>query len=417
MSPIPHVIHAQSPVATREPPAASVVPALSAAQHIPALDGVRGVALLLVLALHAVDVVPVRSHVDSFVRSVTDTGYTGVDLFFVLSGFLITGILLDTKDRAGYFRTFYGRRVLRIVPIYVAFLVAALWLLPPLGLISATHTLALHLRQGWYWSYLTNVLVARGGWGGVIYGAGHLWSLSVEEQFYLVWPLCVFAMSRRGVLFTAAGAVVAAEVLRLVAILHGVSGIAVYVLLPTRMDALAAGAMLAVCARWPEAWPTMCRWLSRLALPACLVLAVLFGRLHGLPNDGPLVQLFGFPAVIVIASTIVALAVGPELGHQRRSRWAHPALRFVGRYSYGMYLWHLPIVVFLSARVFPGGRPRLLFGTAAPWQLAFTLLVFAATLAAALASWHLIELPFLRLKRFIPSPVAPVGTRSIPFRG
>jgi peptidoglycan/LPS O-acetylase OafA/YrhL len=154
----------------------------------PRLDGVRGIAILLVLVYHLTlygGMAPNGPFLDRLWRTWTLPLGLGVDLFFVLSGFLITGILLDTKDGPDYFRNFYARRFLRIFPLYYATLAATFLLIP-----------AVRLDAVWYWTYLINYRFADVGWPRVAY-LGHFWTLAVEEQFYLVWPALVFFVPRR----------------------------------------------------------------------------------------------------------------------------------------------------------------------------------------------------------------------------
>lgn len=155
--------------------------------HLQELDGLRGFAILLVLCSHLVSLPPGgRSpFVDRLVGMILGLGWVGVDLFFVLSGFLITGILVQSRGGPHYFRNFYARRSLRIFPLYYLFLAIATFISPLL--LSPESILTLPKEHAWvYWLYLSN-------FGGKPSEAfAHTWSLAVEEQFYLVWPAIVF---------------------------------------------------------------------------------------------------------------------------------------------------------------------------------------------------------------------------------
>src|SRR5262245_1871381 len=151
--------------------------------HVQSLDGLRGIAILLVMLFHfsdnGSDLAPSSVLVDRIFHRLSGAGWIGVDLFFVLSGFLITGILFDAKGTPSYFRNFYVRRALRIFPLYYVALV--LLLIMPL---MVQHRPVPHLAArdaGWYFAYLSNVKMARAGWPSHT-GLAHLWSLSVEEQ-------------------------------------------------------------------------------------------------------------------------------------------------------------------------------------------------------------------------------------------
>ncbi len=174
--------------------------------HVPALDKVRGLAILAVILFHTLPSAPNGTLVDSVVVHVLGMGWTGVDLFFVLSGFLITGILINERSRPHYFRTFFGRRILRIVPVYVAFMLFSMWIAPVVGASTAAAALRLRELQGWYWPYLTNIFIALHGWDATADGTSHLWSLAVEEQFYLLWPVAVLLIPLRHFLALRSGA-------------------------------------------------------------------------------------------------------------------------------------------------------------------------------------------------------------------
>ena len=218
--------------------------------HLPALDGLRGVAVLLVLGFHFLHL-DGREELpfDRAVLAAAGAGWCGVDLFFVLSGFLITGILLDAKGSEGWLSTFWTRRALRIFPLHYAYLAAlflvAPWLLPAAGLAVPATT------QAWFWTYSGNVLFAlRGTFDGAPSFTAHLWSLAVEEQFYLVWPLVVALLTRRGVAWACLTAIAGAAALRFALLSHGPElANAAYVLMPSRMDALAIGGLAATLAR------------------------------------------------------------------------------------------------------------------------------------------------------------------------
>jgi len=234
--------------------------------YVPALDGVRGLAIIMVMLAHFTSYGGLHPVVflDRAYRSVVMLGGTGVDLFFVLSGFLITGILLDSRHEAGYFRNFYMRRVLRIFPLYYATL-AGCFLILPLFRGGDEELARLLSEQGWYWTYLANVRMALDGWPA-FNSIGHFWSLAVEEQFYMVWPLAVFAVGGKRLRILCV-MVILGSLLARVAFWQAGFLPRINVMTVARMDALAAGAFLAVAARRPgglQAW-------ARRARPVALV--------------------------------------------------------------------------------------------------------------------------------------------------
>ncbi len=161
---------------------------------IPALEGVRGVAILAVLAHQLLIDGYAGGRALEILRMPFQTGWAGVQLFFVLSGFLITGILLDTRRAENFWSSFYARRALRIFPVYYL-------------LLAVTYAIAPHRHQVFYWLYLANLRQLAAG--PAVESLGHCWSLSVEEQFYLVWPFAVRLLDERGLVRLCAAIVVA----------------------------------------------------------------------------------------------------------------------------------------------------------------------------------------------------------------
>src|SRR5919112_3639916 len=150
--------------------------------HVPVLDGVRGLAILLVLFRHTSRWMHAEPGAGSAVYAMLSSGWVGVDLFFVLSGFLITGILVDSRGGEHYFRNFYVRRALRIFPLYYGFLAVVFLVLPQFYGYEGGKFGTLQDNQPWYWGYLVNVLVAARGTDQTPLNTTHLWSLAVEEQ-------------------------------------------------------------------------------------------------------------------------------------------------------------------------------------------------------------------------------------------
>ncbi|HLL88149.1 MAG TPA: acyltransferase, partial [Tepidisphaeraceae bacterium] len=188
-------------------------PLPAARTHYPALDGLRGLAILLVMVSHYVAPPAGGGRWGLVFRRAADAGWVGVDLFFALSGFLITGILLDAKGKPGFFRNFFARRTLRVFPLYYGVLFVVCVLLPALGLLK----LGVPLSQRWLWLYATNLfpLLRSADGAGFFFPNswdlqfGHFWSLAVEEHFYLAWPLVVYALGRRPLMVTCAALMVA----------------------------------------------------------------------------------------------------------------------------------------------------------------------------------------------------------------
>ena len=363
--------------------------------HLPGLDGVRAIAILMVIVYHSLNGLPGMTRAQRLFLDLTGAGWVGVDLFFVLSGFLITGILMDSRNASHILRNFYVRRSLRIVPVYVAFLLFSLWIAAPLGTSSAEEVAQLHRTQVWFWTYTQNVLVALHSWDATSFPMAHLWSLAVEEQFYLVWPIAVLLLSPASLRRGAVVCILAAEFFRLALIQRGADGTVVFVMLPTRMDSLAAGAFLACAYRDPVLWSQVLRARKYLATVAALCLVALLFFFHTIDKLAPLAQLVAFPAFVGLGAVVVASAASGCAWLSGRT------LRFIGKISYGMYVWHLVVMRLILTQV---SVPE----TTAPqaWWMFYAIMVVGTvcgTVVVALISWHVIERPFLQLKRFVPS--------------
>ncbi|HLZ30753.1 MAG TPA: acyltransferase [Chloroflexota bacterium] len=367
--------------------------------HIPALDGLRGLAILLVLVQHAY-VPPGEGLVDRFVRFWMDSGWLGVDLFFVLSGFLISGLLLDARAKPGYFRNFYARRVLRIFPVYYLVLAFMFLVAPRLG--NWVHTEGIGGTAVWYVAYLANVHAALRG--PTFTALGPTWSLAVEEQFYLVWPLIVLLCNRRRLTLACIAIIVLAPLIRVGLLLGGMDLWGVYALTPARMDGFALGAGLALLARSERRLASYAR-LGRTAVllggTGLVALAVWQGSFRW---DTVGMETAGFSLGALAFGGLLWLAIAPG----RVAGWLQvPVLRSFGRYSYAIYLLQVPILEVLyrlmwGTDVWTRGSERLLFGSPVLSQLVFCVILATASWSAGWLSWHLLEQHVLALKRFVP---------------
>jgi peptidoglycan/LPS O-acetylase OafA/YrhL len=377
------------------------------ARHVTELDGIRGLAILLVLITHF----GVYGHESvgwfgAAYHKLVDFGWSGVDLFFVLSGFLITGILLESKGSPGYFRSFYMRRVLRILPLYYcAVMVFFIVLLPALRILApgrATITGATRLpaiEQLWYYFHLSNWRIAY----NVTYnGVDHFWSLAIEEQFYAVWPLVVFLLSRRALLRVCGGVMALSFMLRSLPSVHASMQHyphVVYCLTPFRVEPLALGSCLAVLisderfrAHWRE-------WAAAAAGAGALCLAVVMAVTRSSSFEPIPMAMFGYSGVgLVAAAGVCYAAMRSGASSPGAAFLRSPALVELGRLSYGIYVIHRPLSI-LAPPVQAALMPRI-GGVAA--SLVVTFVGSAASYFLAIGSWHWIEQPFLRLKSRFP---------------
>ena len=371
---------------------------MSSERKLP-LDGVRGLAVFVVIIHNSAWIAGESGHfLLKLVTAIAATGWIGVQVFFVLSGYLITGILLDTKGRSQYFRSFYVRRVLRIFPLYYAIIALTIVVAPRLAW-STVWADAIRQSHRWaYWLYVQNWAITSPG----IAPLSHTWSLAVEEQFYLVWPLIVWYFGRRGLtnlcLFTMLGT----PLIRLALLRSGVDQNVTYALTIARWDALAAGALVALLVRNSHGRILLVRWQGRLTALAGIGLAALVASKRGFHSFELSVQVIGQSLISILSATLIAFAVeeGPGVPRRLQVFLSMRTFRILGKYSYAMYLFHQPIQQFLTPLL--GDQVR---GADSPWRLArltlYLLLVLALTFLAALASWRVIEKPCLDLKNRI----------------
>ena len=368
---------------------------------IPALDGLRGIAIILVMVHHFTYYRP-TSGIDALIGDVLFFGWAGVDLFFVLSGFLITGILLDTRDSGRYFTTFYARRILRIFPLYYLVLFLALVVMPKFPTVDAVlmgHDVPVELPPQWpYWSYLTNFSIADRGW---VHWVDVGWSLAIEEHFYLVWPLVIWLCPPRLVAWLCTGIFVAEVFARSFARASGVPVLPIYLFTWFRLDGLVIGALLAVAQR-RGIMPA----LDRLA-PVVVIVGVA-GLIAVTLQGGHTwwwnrrMQQFGYSLIAVTAGAMLVSAINRPADSLWPRMLSAGWLRAFGKYSYCLYLIHLPVMRAVREYVFnPDDYETLAI---APWigQVLFYPVAAAPAFALAWLSWRLFEAPILRLKARFP---------------
>lgn len=333
------------------------------------------------------------------IRGLMAAGWTGVDLFFVLSGFLITGILIDTRDRTGRARTFYFRRCLRILPLYYSAVFTGFFLVPMLhiGWLSDIYP----SRRGWisYLLYVQNWWMPLKEPTHILFG--QFWSLGVEEQFYLFWPFCVWRIPSRYLARVCAAVMAVVLALRIL-VVPGHAGSQV-ILMNTimRMDSLLCGALCAIIVRNKKWYATVWRWV-----PWCAAFTVA-GMVYiykGPPKaDQPYIQTIGFTLLALGYGTLI---LGAYRGQQTGSRLAHglsvAPLRMFGKYSYGMYVYHTFVLAFAEKAC----ERYSWYGRDVLPATAFCIAFVAATFLVAAVSYELFEKRFLRLKPgFAPAKV------------
>lgn len=352
--------------------------------YYPALDGLRGIGCVLVVVYHNFP----------FIHEYLFFGWLAMDIFFVLSGFLITDILLNTFGEKNFLKNFYVRRLLRVFPLYYTSLVLFLLVLP--------HVQGLPIRldyfvdnQAWFWTFTQNWLMIFFAGKGQ-YALNHLWSMAVEEQFYLLWPLVVVFVKRPRLLFSMlALLLVAVIVLRFWLWVEKIEGLAYYNLYTfTRIDGICVGCMVALLQKINRdflgkymAWVVM-------AFAAFNFIFYLVNLQFG--DSFPYLALVGFSTFSMIFGLLVYVIVN------RRSAFFTAVfdialLKFLGRISYGTYIFHWPLYLIVHPFLYQWTATGL-SSTGAQLFTSVTATVLAYTLGYL--SYRYFEMRFLRLKKY-----------------
>ncbi len=361
------------------------------AHHVKALDGIRGVAVLMVILFHMESLLPRSSVFANALSIALRIGWSGVDLFFVLSGFLITGILLDTRDSPNYFRSFYARRALRIFPLY--YLVLSVILISSHFTNVLDYVLPIPHDRIFYFFYLNNWWpLLRDTWHGNI--IGHFWSLAVEEQFYLLWSLCVFAIPPKRIRLAALMGIGGALVIRCA--LFAYAGLTRNLVENTfcRMDALLAGAFLASAVRSPQFLERVKPYIYMIGAGSAAALLLLF---YVVKSEAVMNTIeLSLPALAFGALVLKAFATATHPHLRLQQILCSGALTSLGKYSYGMYVYHVPTLFVMRALV----RRKIALEHSVGLTLLFMFTVVIVSFLVAKISFDLFEARFLQLKRY-----------------
>jgi peptidoglycan/LPS O-acetylase OafA/YrhL len=365
------------------------------------LDSIRGIAVIIVMLYHIFKRADyfTQNAILHFITGLTSVGWIGVDIFFTLSGFLITSILLRTREDEHYFKNFYMRRILRIVPVYVFLIVVVIAFVPGLekGFISqmpkALIVLAL-FQQNWSTIFLdipiTIYLLVT-------------WSLAIEEQFYFIWPFVVHRVRNETLLRAGVGYIALSILARIVgvAFFDQVGRVSIYdffyFMSFTRFEELLIGALLAILLTYDE----LKEKIRRVSLPvffislSCFSTMVLVSPVPSTPTFGNVpITIAGYTTIALFtAGLIAAFSTYPETALIRRL-FQNRFLAFFGEYSYSMYLFHVPVML-LILDWFWRAKMR-----GAEIYVLYVFITFMLTIAISQLTWNLIEKRMLRLKKY-----------------
>ncbi|MGA2004828.1 MAG: acyltransferase [Terriglobales bacterium] len=411
---------------------------------IPELNGLRAIAIILVFIHHTQASIPALTPFLLYLKYYAGLGWMGVDLFFVLSGFLITGILIDTREASNYFTGFYVRRVLRIFPLYylvlISFIVAS-QILSNSHVQSAPKIAALVPlpEDRWiYFCYLTNWIgLWKAQWDTRFASIlAHFWSLGIEEQFYFVWPFVVWVVRPRAIPWIAGIVAGLSAIIRLAWVMHSgvqmvVPPLSIEIALATicRLDALFMGALCAYFFRDRNLLVRIHNWLPWVASLGIGLFFLAFSGMMFFPRRAGLLLYGSSPTVHHTLEdgtrllsecggfTLLALGFGAlvllSTHTETNSSWMQKLLKSrllapIGTYSYGIYVFHVPIIGLASALIFPAIRRSVhSSGEAFVTACAYIVVLAAVTFVISALSYEFFEKKILYFKRSFGPKYAP----------
>ena len=297
-------------------------------KHFKELDGIRAIAALMVMFFHFFATVDSQDEIIFSIKKYTILGQTGVSLFFVLSGFLITRILLSTKQSDFYFKNFYVRRALRIFPLYYLFLIIFYFLIPVLE----NSPIVPFGQQFWYWIYLQNLPMTF-RWKHS--GPEHFWSLAIEEHFYLFWPVLIYYLNVKRITNSILFIIAFAFVVRLILVSNHDK---VFYFTFSRIDELSVGALLAI---WELKGRLTPKNLKRFVLLFCSILGptlILWTFTGGLGFDA--IQITKFIVLAFFYFSFIGLILTLNENSWLRKFFKLKPLSYTGKISYGLYVFH-----------------------------------------------------------------------------
>ena len=416
-----------------------------AGRKLQSLEGLRAIAIILVFFHHIKDFIPAVNQPLGYLQLYLGQAWIGVDLFFVLSGFLITGILMETREAGNYFSGFYGRRILRIFPLYYSVLVGLIlfgvvltrYQMP--GAAEVVRNLPLPRDRWVFLCFLTNwtgLWVAK--WDSHFASiVAHFWSLGVEEQFYFFWPLLLWLVRPRAIPWVAIGLTIASAAIRLSWALHvGVQALvppaSITIALATvcRLDSLFIGALCAWLYRQPKWMKKLQNWLPWVAATCLCSFFAFFTWLITFPEiAGRMIygvgsttvhqvddamHLFtecgGFTLLAIGFGALVLFAAHSESrgGGGTQKLLQSRVLAPIGRYSYGIYVYHVPIIGLGAIYIFPRLTAQSI-SEVGFISVAYMVVIAAISFLVAALSYELFEKRLLLLKRiFVARYASPV---------
>lgn len=342
-------------------------------QHYDELDGVRAIAVIMVMFYHYFPAITTSNEVLLNIQKLSLFGKTGVSLFFVLSGFLITRILLNTKENKSYFKSFYIKRILRIFPLYYLFLFIFYFIIP----IFFDFPIASFSEQIWYWTFMQNFALTF-DWKS--FGPGHYWSLSVEEHFYLFWPLVIYYCSLKKIKWAILILCIISITTRVILIRNDIEE-SHFTL--ARFDELAIGSFLAIL---EIEYKLISTNLKKFVI-AFLVLLIPLSYISFKNGGYSLIEsTIRYLVIGLVYANFIAIVITVSSNSWIKKLFRNDFLRFTGKISFGLYVYH-PVCFIIINNDFKISNFILNF-----------ILSFGSAYLLSILSYNLIEKKFLRLK-------------------
>jgi len=369
-------------------------------KHIPVLDGVRAYAVLLVCLVHFFQVdetglYEANKYLGIFLFKFSQIGLRGVELFFLLSGFLITGILIESKNSPKYFTTFYARRFIRIFPLYYFVLAVSFFVLPNLLPIDKAGVEVID-NQFWLWAYISNLshFFSFEAWDASLNfpSFGHFWSLSVEEHFYVFWPLLISFANKKWLP-------------RIMWFIVGVSAFSVLFVYFTNdlipilkwstircAGVLSLGGIIAYYSKDRVIFEKFIALSRKMILP----FGILFIIVNYIPRQYIFHEVLTFFLSVFFFFCLIILTIS----HNRLSNrvFNHKYLFFIGKISYGIYIYHGMLRPYFKEYIYENLHIYVQNGIIA--STLYTIICTAISILIAWISWQLIEQPILKLKKY-----------------
>jgi peptidoglycan/LPS O-acetylase OafA/YrhL len=369
-------------------------------KHIPVLDGIRAYAVLMVCLVHFFQVdenalYETHKYLGIFLFKISQIGLRGVELFFILSGFLITGILLDSKNSKTYFKSFYARRFLRIFPLYYFVLAVSFILLPQIIDVDEPGKLVIN-NQAWLWTYNSNLSYYFGfsGWdvSTNFPSFGHFWSLSVEEHFYIFWPLIIYFTKEKWI----SKVLIGITLVSLIIVLFDYFSEGLIPILRWTTfrgaGALSIGGLIAWNKRNSFNWLRLTKFAKQIIIPG----GILFLASNFIPRKFGLLDTASFVTSIVFFTLLIITAINDN--KITNKLFNHKWLYFIGKISYGIYVYHGLLRPYFKQYIYEGMLAHMNNGIFA--TIIYTIICTTVSIIISWLSWIIIEKPVIQLKKY-----------------